>query len=222
MNANIIRPTPEPTLRRLPAYHRVLQRLLARGRTVVSCTHIADDLGLDSTQVRKDLAATGIIGKPKVGYAVPALIDSIETYLGWKNVTDAFVIGAGHLGGALLGYDGFKAYGLNILSAFDTDPVKIGTTIYGKDVLPMDKLPDLVERMHVGIGILTVRAASAQEAANLMVMAGIKAIWNFTQVKLQVAPSIIVENMDLSASLAVLSRKLAERDEISISPVITL
>jgi redox-sensing transcriptional repressor len=161
------------------------------------------------------LAATGIIGKPKVGYAVPALIDSIETYLGWKNVTDAFVIGAGHLGGALLGYDGFKAYGLNILSAFDTDPAKIGTTIYGKDVLPMDKLPDLVARMHVGIGILTVRAASAQEAANITVMAGIKAIWNFTQIKLQVAPSVIVENMDLSASLAVLSRKLAERDEIS-------
>lgn len=210
MNADAIRSAPEPTLRRLPAYHRVLQRLFGRGREVISCTHIAQELNLDPTQVRKDLAVTGIIGKPKVGYEIPALMDAIETYLGWKNVTDAFLVGAGHLGAALMGYQGFGTYGLNIVAAFDADPAKVGTTIHGKEVLPMEKLPNLVERLHLGIGILTVPAAAAQSAANMMILAGIKAIWNFTQVRLQVPPSVIVENEDLSASLAVLSRKLAE------------
>jgi redox-sensing transcriptional repressor len=189
-------------------YLRFLKQLKARGRQVVSCTHIARELGLVSTQVRKDFAITGIVGKPKVGYDVPALISAIETFLGWDNTRDAFLIGAGSLGSALMGYEGFKEYGLNIVAAFDSDPNKVGKPIHDKEVFPLEKLPDLVSRMHVLIGILTVPAKAAQDVANLMVLSGIRAIWNYAPAALEVPESVIVENMNLSASLAVLSSRL--------------
>ncbi|HOI56396.1 MAG TPA: redox-sensing transcriptional repressor Rex [Phycisphaerae bacterium] len=205
-----VRAFPEPTLRRLPAYHRFLKILAARGRPVVSCTHIATELGLDPTQVRKDIQVTGIVGKPRVGYLVPELIDAIETFLGWKNSTDAFLVGVGHLGTALLGYGGFREYGLNIVAAFDKSPEKIGTQVHGREVQSVDSMAELAQRMHILIGILTVPADSAQDLADLLVFGGIRAVWNFTPVKLHLPPAIIVENVQLSASLAVLSNKLAE------------
>ena len=201
---------PLPTVRRLPVYLQFLYTLRARQRDVVSCTHISEELGLTSIQVRKDLAVTGIVGKPKVGYLVSELIDAIQIFLGWKNTSDAFVIGAGCLGSALLGYDGFKQHGLNLVAAFDIDPAKIGTQIHGKEVFPFEKLHDLAERMHVLIGILTVPAAAAQDATNLMVLSGMRAIWNYTPVKLETPESVIVEDVRLSGSLAVLSSQLAE------------
>jgi len=202
------RHAPEPTLRRLPAYHRFLKRLETQGRAVVSCTHIAADLALDPTQVRKDLAVTGIVGRPKVGYAVPALIAAIEHFLGWDNTTEAFLVGAGSLGTALLGYEGFREHGLQIVAAFDVDDVKIGQQIHGKRVLPLRKLSSLARRMHVRLGIITTPAGAAQEVADLMVEGGIKGIWNFAPASLKLPAGVIVENMQLSSSLAVLSNKL--------------
>lgn len=201
---------PEPTLRRLPSYHRFLKHLQKEGRGLVSCTHIAHDLDLDPTQVRKDLAYTGIVGKPKVGYEVPVLIAALESFLGWDNTTEAFLAGAGSLGTALLGYRGFREHGLDIIAAFDLDPAKIGESIHGKRVMPMQKLGDLARRMHVHLGIITTPAEGAQDAADLMAAGGIKAIWNFAPVSLKLPPGVIVENVQLSSSLAVLSSKLAE------------
>ena len=201
---------PLPSVRRLPMYLRFLKQLKSRGRQVVSCTHIARELGLVSTQVRKDFAITGIVGKPKVGYDVPALITSIEDFLGWNNTRDAFVVGAGSLGSALMGYEGFREYGLHVIAAFDNDPQKVGQPIHGKEVFPLEKLPDLVNRMHVLIAILTVPARVAQDVANLLVLSGVRAIWNYAPVTLEVPESVVVENMNLSASLAVLSSRLAD------------
>ena len=202
---------PIPSVRRLPMYLRFLKLLENRGRDVVSCTHIARELGLVESQVRKDLAMTGIVGKPKVGYHVHPLIDSIEEFLGWKNTRDAFVVGAGSLGTALLGYEGFKEYGLNLLAAFDTNPEKIGKQIHGREVFELEKLPDLARRMHVMIAVLAVPAKVAQDVANLLVLSGIRAIWNYAPVNLEVPAEVIVENMNLSASLAVLSSRLAHQ-----------
>jgi len=205
-----IKKAPEPTIRRLPDYYHYLKWMQSNGREVVSCTHIARDLDLDPTQVRKDLAVTGIRGKPKVGYLVNPLIESIETFLGWNNLTDAFLVGAGSLGTALLGYQGFKQYGLNIVAAFDKDKRKIGKKIHGKEVLPLDKLPGLAERMHILIGVISVPAEAAQEAADVMVEGGIRAIWNFAPVSLDLPEDMVVQNENLASSLAVLSRQLAE------------
>lgn len=205
-----LKSAPLPSVRRLPTYLRLLYELRARGRDVVSCTHIADDLGLVSVQVRKDLAITGIVGKPKVGYQVPELIAAIEEFLGWNNTRDAFLVGAGCLGAALLGYEGFAEFNLNVLAGFDVNPAKIGTQINGKDIFAMKRLPNLVKRMHVLIGILTVPSSAAQEAADVMIQSGIRAIWNYTPVKLHVPDSVVVEDVKLAASLAALSSRLAD------------
>lgn len=204
------RVAPEPTLRRLPSYHRFLKHLQHEGRGLVSCTHIAHDLSLDPTQVRKDLAVTGIVGKPKVGYEVPVLIAAIESFLGWDNAQEAFLVGAGSLGTALLGYEGFKGHGLNIIAAFDVAEGKVGQKLHGKAIMPLHKLPNLAARMHVHLGIITTPAEGAQQAADLMIEGGIRAIWNFAPVSLKVPAGVIVENVQLSSSLAVLSNKLRE------------
>jgi redox-sensing transcriptional repressor len=211
MNQEFAKAAPLPSVRRLPAYLRFLQLLRARGRDVVSCTHIGEELGLLSTQVRKDLAVTGIVGKPKVGYNIPELINAIEDFLGWNNTSDAFLVGAGSLGSALLGYGGFKEYGLNIVAGFDINPAKVGTTIHDREIFPLEKFHELAMRMHVLIGILAVPASAAQDAANLMVLSGIRAIWNYTPVQLEVPDTVVVEDVKLAASLAVLSSRLAER-----------
>ena len=149
----------EPTLKRLPLYHRFLKELLQREQESVSCTDIGEELKLDPTQVRKDLEAAGIAGRPRIGYATAAVVDGIERFLGWKKVSEAFLVGAGSMGSALLGYRKFEECGLKIVAAFDSDPAKIGRKIHGKHVLALDKLADLAQRMHVLIGIITVPAA---------------------------------------------------------------
>ena len=118
------------------------------------------DLNLVPVQVRKDLQYTGIVGKPKTGYAVPELIAAIETFLGWNNVNEAFLAGAGNLGTALLGHERFSNFGLRIVAAFDTDPEKVGQWVHGKMVLPLDKLADLAKRMSIHLGIITAPAES--------------------------------------------------------------
>lgn len=199
---------PVPTLRRLPGYLSLLRQLQRAGRDVVSATHIAESLRLDQTQVRKDLEATGVVGKPRVGYYLPGLIEAIENLLGWNSASEAFLVGAGALGTALLGYAGFKDNGLDIVAAFDADPEKVGKAIHGKQVLALKKLPGLVERMHVNIGIISVPGEHAQEVADLLVGSGIKAIWNFAPAHLTVPDEVILENVQLSSSFAVLSSKL--------------
>lgn len=198
----------EPTLKRLPLYHRFLKELQTAGRETVSCTDIGRDLDLDPTQVRKDLESVGIVGRPRIGYFLVKVIDGLEQFLGWKNTNDAFLVGAGSMGSALLGYHKFEQCGLKIVTAFDLDPSKIGTRIHGKHVLPLAKLPDLARRMHVLIGIITVPALEAQAVADLMIAGGIRAIWNFAPLRLRVPEQVIVHNEDLYCSLASLSQKL--------------
>ncbi len=197
-----------PLIKRLPLYLRLLDDYRREGMETVSSTRIAEDLKLEPIQVRKDLAATGIIGKPGVGFPMETLIQSIKGFLGWDNATEAFLVGTGNLGTALMGYEGFERFGLRIIAGFDVDPDKIGTKVHGKSVLPLAKLGNLARRMHIHIGVLAVPAAAAQDCAELMAESGILAIWNFTPVTISVPEGLIVENVDLASSLAVLSRKL--------------
>ncbi len=207
---------PEPSLNRLPQYHHYLMDIEAQGITRVSCSAIGRDLGCVPVQVRKDLQYTGIIGKPKTGYSVSELILAIETFLGWNNINEAFLVGAGNLGTALLGHERFSKFGLRIVAAFDTDPAKIGQWIHEKAVLSLDKLSDLAPRMSIHLGIITTPAEVAQAVADEMVKGGIQAIWNFAPVKLRLPEHIIVHNEDLYNSLASLSWKLATRFRVPI------
>lgn len=197
-----------PTIKRMPLYLRLLRRMQTEGEAYASGSVLADELGLEAIVVRKDLAITGVIGRPRLGFPLDELIIAIEEFLGWNNTTDAFLAGTGRLGAALLGYAGFRQHGLNITAAFDADPAVIGTKVHGKTVLDIGKLPELARRMHVRIGILTVPEGVAQEVADRMVEGGIRGIWNFTPVKLHVPPEVILQREDLASSLAVLSHRL--------------
>jgi len=207
----VIRPIPEPTLRRLPIYYQYLKKMLAEKRSdYISSAQIGDALNILPIQVRKDLEVTEAVGKPKLGYDVAELMRTIEAFLGLHNTTESFVVGVGNLGSALLGYQGFREYGLDIIAAFDTDEKKVGTEIHGIKILHVNKLPNMIRRMGTRIGILTVPGQSAQELADIMVKAGIYAIWNFSPIKVHVPPHIIVQHENLASSLVVISKKLAQ------------
>lgn len=199
------------TIGRLPAYHRYLQEKLAAGEKTVSSTAIAEDLHLNAVQVRKDLSAIAReAGKPKLGFAVADLIADIDRFLGYDNLNDAVLVGVGGLGKALAGYVGFKNYGLNIVAAFDADPARVGMTVGGIKVFPADELARLVRRLNVLIGIVAVPREAAQGVADELIKGGVRAIWNFAPVHLNVPENIAVKNEDMAASLAILSKRLAE------------
>jgi redox-sensing transcriptional repressor len=199
------------TLQRLPAYLNYLKSLQIDKSANISATAIADALNLNDVQVRKDLSSISGNGRPKVGYTAGTLIYDIEEFLGYHDNVDAVLAGAGNLGCALLSYEGFSRYGLNIVAAFDTDERKIGSEINGKKVLPADKLYELCIRMKIRIGIITVTAAEAQTVCDAMVESGIKAIWNFAPVTLNIPEGVLVKDENMAASLAVLSKHLSEK-----------
>jgi redox-sensing transcriptional repressor len=199
----------QASLGRLPQYHHYLVELADRGVSQVSGTVIGRRLNCVPVQVRKDLQYTGVVGRTKAGYSVAELIRAIETFLGWNNVNEAFLAGAGSLGAALLGYEKFSKYGLRIVGAFDTDPNKIGRSVHEREVLPLHRLGELARRMSIHLGIITVPAEAAQEVADEMVKGGIEAIWNFAPLKLEVPEHICVQNEDLYSSLASLVQKLS-------------
>lgn len=203
-------PVPIPTLRRLPRYYQYLARLRSNGQDQISAAHMAEVLGVHHTQVRKDLSLAGCQGRPKTGHRVADLMTAIEGFLHWDSHSDAFLVGVGSLGAALLKYPGFEKAGARIVAAFDHDPTKAGQTINGVPILPMEKFTGLAERMHIHVGILTVPAEAAQATADLMVGSGIRAIWNFAPANLDLPEDIIVESLELFSSLALLLRRLAD------------
>lgn len=206
-----VRTISRQTLARLPQYLNFLKSLPVDGPDNISATAIADALKLNQVQVRKDLATVSSSGRPKVGYITKDLIGEIETFLGYNNVDDAVLVGAGRLGRALMGYEGFKAYGLNILAAFDCDASMIGAQESGKTIFPMTRLKDVCGRLGVRIGIITVPAHAAQAACDELIAAGVKAIWNFAPTRLIVPEDVLVQNENMASSLAILSNHLAER-----------
>lgn len=209
-NGSNLRPhdIPEASLRRLPVYYRFLQQMAVNGVTRVSCADVARSLGLDPTQVRKDIEMTGIVGRPRVGYPLGDLIRWIENFLGWNRPKEAVLVGAGSLGSALLGYEKFRTHGMEVVAAFDIDCQKIGQRIHGREVQPLFFLPDFVRKTHTLLGLIATPADAAQSVADLMVTGGIRAIWNFAPAHIHVPERVILQNEDLYHSLASLSFKL--------------
>lgn len=197
-----------PTIRRLPAYLQVVRQAEEDGVIVISGTTIAEELELEPIQVRKDLAVTGIVGKPRVGYEVKKLIAALEHFLRWDISHNAIVVGAGHLGTALIGHSEFRKNGLNIVAAFDTDPSKIGQKFHGIKVLDLADMRNYIKENNISMAILTVPAHISQEICRLVIDCGIKSIWNFTSMKLKVpegVTGVLIQKEDLSSGYAVLS-----------------
>ena len=196
----MLKPLTIPTLRRLPIYYNLVCQALERGEMYISSPVIASMLGIDDSQVRKDISATGYVGKPKVGFDIKQLKKHLEQFLGFNKTKDAFLIGIGNLGIAIAKYDGFKKYGLQVVALFDNDPHKVGMKIGEKDVFHVSKLPDLVSKMHIQVAILTVPNSFAQDVTNYLIASGIKAIWNFTSCTLNVPDEVLVWNESLGCS----------------------
>lgn len=189
------------TLGRLPEYLSYLQRILPEKKTV-SATAISRELGYGEVQVRKDLSVVSGAGKPKVGYVTADLIESIERYLTGGECSHAVIVGAGKLGGAILDYDGFLGFGLQIVAAFDTDPARHGISALEKPILPMEALEDFCRREMVRIGIITVPAKAAQQIADRLIGAGVSAIWSFAPTHLYVPENVFLQEENLALSLA--------------------
>lgn len=200
-----------PTIKRLPSYLHVVEAAAREGREFISGTVIADELELEPIQVRKDLAVTGIIGKPRIGFPVQQLIEAINSFLDWNSVHNAILVGAGNLGTALMGYAEFPRHGMHIVAAFDPDPGKIGAVVNGVPIFSLDELTTQIQGKSVDLAILTVPSPHAQAVADLLVKCGITAIWNFTNVKIKVPENVVVQKEDLSSGYAVLSVKMRQQ-----------
>ena len=196
-------------LSRLPLYHCYLKDRQREGQLYVSATTIAESLSLNSVLVRKDLASISRLpGKPRMGFSIAPLLADLEDYLGYNNLDEALIVGVGSLGRALLAYEAFEQYGLSIVVGFDSDEGLAGIRVGGKPVLPMSKLADMVRRLGIRIGIITVPKEQAQSVCDALIEAGVKAIWNFAPVHLEVPGGVLLKNENLAASLAALSYEL--------------
>lgn len=193
-------------LGRIPVYLRFLESLPQDTETV-SATVIAKELGFGEVQVRKDLGAICGSGKPRIGYTVSNLKESLESLIDSRN-GKTVIVGAGKLGRALLDYGGFSDYGLDILAAFDTDVSQNNAS--GKPILPIDGLHDFCKENDVSIGVIAVPAKAAQEVCDKLCQSGIKAIMSFAPCKLTAPEGVAIQYENMALSLAHLKTQIKQ------------
>ena len=203
-----IEKVPEPTLRRLPWYLSVCRLLKQQGEQYVSSTRLSKETNIVASQIAKDLSCVNIVGRTRVGYEIDNLLSVLEDFLGFTRVHKAFIFGAGRLGSALLNDKGLRQFGLEVVAAFDTNPRVVGSNVAGIPVFHINELEAKMKRYDVRIGILTVPIDRAQEVADKMVVWGIKAIWNFTPLRIRVPDDIVVQNTSLYAHLSLMFNRL--------------
>lgn len=196
---------PDATVARLPVYLRILLDLAEHDAQNVSSEELADLAGVNAAKVRKDLSHLGTYGTRGVGYEVEYLIYQVRRELGLTHDWPVVIVGAGNLGQALAGYGGFGARGFPVAGIVDVDDAKVGTEIAGVVVGRLADLRAIVKRHQVSIGVVATPAAAAQEAANLLVGAGVTSILNFAPAVLTVPPAIQVRKVDLAVELQILS-----------------
>lgn len=202
---------PEATITRLSVYSRFLERMDRQGVVTISSGEIAEGVGVSPAQVRKDLAYFGEFGTRGVGYNVKDLLRYTLKILGLTRPWTVVVVGAGNLGTALSTYKGFRDRGFYIVGVFDNDLTKIGKRIQDLEVYPLEKLPEIVARHGVKIGVLAVPADAAQEVADLLIQNGVEALLTFGAVVLNVPEHVVVRNVDLSVKLEILTFNLSFR-----------
>lgn len=199
---------PEPTLRRLPWYLSNIKLMKEKGEQYVSSTQISKQINIDASQIAKDLSYVNISGRTRVGYNIDALIEALESFLGFTDMHKAFLFGVGSLGAALLGDSGLHHFGLEIVAAFDVKPELVGKDLNGIPILHSDEFEAKMKEYDVNIGVLTVPISIAQDITDKMVDGGIKAVWNFTPFRIRVPENIVVQNTSLYAHLAVMFNRL--------------
>ena len=199
---------PEPTLRRLPWYLAYINLLNAKNIEYVSSTQISKAINVDASQIAKDLSFLNIKGKTRIGYEVKSLAKELEDFLGFKRVHNTFMMGVGSLGAALIQDSGLSQYGLRIVAGFDVNPLRIGTSICGVPIFHVSELKMRQQELNAEIGVLAVPVENAQEATDVMINGGIKAIWNFTPFRIKAPENIVIQNTSIYAHLAVMYNRM--------------
>lgn len=203
----------DAVIHRLPKYYRYLSELEAAGIERVSSSRMSHDMNLNASQIRRDLNCFGGFGQQGYGYQVNRLKQEIMKILSIGSAYKAVIVGAGNIGQALLKYRHFADEGYDIIAVFDADTHLIGRDVGGKIIRPMNELAEFVKEKNVDIGIITVPKSFAQKTADTLVSLGVKGIWNFAPVDVEVRRGVSVENVHLSDSLYILSYHMRDQSE---------
>lgn len=193
MNAERI---PDIIIGRLPVYLRALQRLQVKGIQTTSSQELGEIVGISAAQIRKDISQFGEFGKQGTGYSIPFLVERLRDILKVDRVWDVIVVGMGDIGHALARYNGFTNRGFQVTMVFDNDPKKIGQKVGDFEVLDTALLAEKVKQNRIKVAMLTVPATSAQEIAEQLVKAGVRAILNYAPISLNVPSNVRVQYID--------------------------
>lgn len=199
---------PAPTLSRLPGYLAYVSLLKEEGVEYVSSTQISKEINVDASMIAKDMSFLNIKGKTRIGYEVATLEHKLQEFLGFKRGHNAVLIGVGSLGGSLIQDSGLVKYGLRIVAGFDVREDLIGSSICGVPIYDMAEFGRLIRTLDAGIGIIAVPMDMAQKVCDEIVEAGIRALWNFTPMRIKAPAGIVVQDTSIYADLAVMYNRL--------------
>ncbi|MFA7449362.1 MAG: redox-sensing transcriptional repressor Rex [Bacilli bacterium] len=194
---------------RVPIYLTISQRLLDEGAKYITAPQISDITGINVETVKKDLSQIcKTPGNPKLGREAATMVEEILEFGVYTKLTNAIIIGVGHLGRALLNYGGFGEWGLHIAAGFDRNSELIGTEIKGKPIYDVNDLSKVIKETKAEIAIITVPKEYAQQLVDFAIAAGIKAIWNFAPTHINVPDDVILQNENMASSLSLLNYNL--------------
>jgi len=193
MNAEKI---PDIIIGRLPVYLRALQRLAEKNIHTTSSQELGEIVGISAAQIRKDISQFGEFGKQGTGYAIPFLIEKLQDILKVDRVWEVVIVGMGDIGHALAHYQGFANRGFHVKMVFDNDPKKIGQKIGEFEVFDTALIPEKIKQHKIKLAMITVPASSAQDVAEQLVKAGVKAILNYAPISLNVPDGVKVQYID--------------------------
>jgi len=201
---------PDIVIRRLPIYARSLQFLAEEGIETVSSGELGNHLGVSAAQIRRDLSYFGEFGKQGKGYNVDYLLAQISSILGLDHEWPMALVGLGHLGRALLHYEGLSQQGFCIRALFDHNPVKIGQKINDLPIHSIHDMPEVLREQNIEMAIMAVPATGAQEAADALVAAGVRAILNYAPITVRVPPHVRIRHIDPVVALQSMTYYLGE------------
>jgi redox-sensing transcriptional repressor len=196
---------PEATVARLPVYLRILSEQFDANVTNISSEELAEFAGLNAAKVRKDLSYLGSYGTRGVGYDVEFLVYQIRRELGLTHDWPVVIVGAGNLGQALAGYNGFGDRGFPVGGIVDVDDSKVGSVVGGVRVRHLDELAQVVQARNISIGVIATPGSAAQQAADALVSAGVTSLLNFAPCVIGVPHGVSVRKVDLAVELQILS-----------------
>ncbi len=192
-------------IKRLPRYYRYLGDLLDNGITRISSGDLSRRMNVTASQIRQDLNKFGCFGQQGYGYNVELLYEEIKKILGLDKIYNIVIIGGGNLGQALVNYNNFGKRGFNFIGVFDRNPKLIGLNIRGIEIMDVSTLDTFLKNNRVDIGVLALPKDNARQVVPVLVENGVKGIWNFSHVDLDVPDNVVVENVHLTDSLMQIS-----------------